>query len=50
MKIWRLALLCLLLSPSILAAATMISFKPSNLSGTWERVWDEDVTDAGNEL
>ena len=25
-------------------------FEPSNLSGTWERVWDEGVMDAGNEL
>ena len=51
MKFWRIAFM-------MLAAFSLAScssddndmFEPSNLSGTWERVWDEGVMDAGNEL
>ena len=51
MKLWRIAFM-------MLAAFSLAScssddndmFEPSNLSGTWERVWDEGVMDAGNEL
>ncbi len=52
MKFWRniLVMTAAMLSLASCSSDDNDMFEPNNLSGTWERVWDEGVMDAGNEL